>query len=384
MYTENLPLPAIIIFAVTVFLWIRRPFGLPYSISTLIFFAALMAIGTPAATVFSGYATASFWTLVPALFFGFALMKTGLGKRIAFFCIKTVRPTLPRLIVMWSLIGVILSLLTPSIVVRVVIVTPIAAHCAELCGYERRSKERSILLISAWFMAVVPGTGWISGSLSGPILDGLFRSAGLGDISFADWTKASLLPILLTCLITVVVGYLLARPSAKATGAGRAFVEEYAKLGRVSKREIVTAVVLVACFLLFATGSLHGIPDAVLCLSGLLVLTLSRVIEVEEISTGINWDIAIFIGGAMGFGSVFEATGLSAWLTGLIMPVLSPLGQSPWLLFPVMLVVAIAIHTARQTSQLQRIPRENALPKASPVLPAAILITTPPSRSSPA
>jgi di/tricarboxylate transporter len=43
----------------------------------------------PLDVVTTGYTSSAVWVLVPALFFGFALMKTGLGKRIAYFVLKT-------------------------------------------------------------------------------------------------------------------------------------------------------------------------------------------------------------------------------------------------------------------------------------------------------
>ena len=40
----------------------------------------------------AGYTSSAVWVLIPALFFGFALIKTGLGKRIAYFVLKTFEP----------------------------------------------------------------------------------------------------------------------------------------------------------------------------------------------------------------------------------------------------------------------------------------------------
>ncbi|MGI6119528.1 MAG: hypothetical protein ACOYIB_02985, partial [Desulfosporosinus sp.] len=45
----------------------------------------------PPATVFSGFTSPALWTLIPALFLGFVLAKTGLGKRIAYLGMKSTK-----------------------------------------------------------------------------------------------------------------------------------------------------------------------------------------------------------------------------------------------------------------------------------------------------
>ena len=61
-------------------LWILEPFGLSVGASSCCLFALMLLAGLPAGTVFSGFTQTSVWTMVPALFFGYALKKTGLGQ----------------------------------------------------------------------------------------------------------------------------------------------------------------------------------------------------------------------------------------------------------------------------------------------------------------
>ena len=322
-----------IMLIVCVVLWARKPFGLPFSVTALIFLAACVGLGTPAPVAFSGFASGAFWTLVPALFFGFALASTGLGKRIAYFLLMRLRaPTLPKLLVVFCVIGLIFSLLTPSMTVRVVIISPIAVSCADLCGFGKGTKERSVLVITVWLAAVVPGTAWLTGSLNGPVLTGMFEGAGLGGITFSDWISVSMLPVLLAVVLTVVFGYLAVRPGGKLAAERAVFVSAYAGIGPVKRTEVLTGAVLACCFVLFATRALHGIPDAVVCIAGLAALFIFGVISADDIGTGISWDLAVFLGALLGFGAVFEQTGLSSLLIGVVTPAAAPVaGASPGL-----------------------------------------------------
>lgn len=72
----------------TIGFWIFKPRDIPFSISSGLFMVSLLVLELPANIVFAGFAGTAVWTLISALFFGFVLAKTGLGKRIAYFGIK--------------------------------------------------------------------------------------------------------------------------------------------------------------------------------------------------------------------------------------------------------------------------------------------------------
>jgi hypothetical protein len=70
--------------------WIFRPSTLPYFVGGAIMLAGALLLKIPVDVVTKGYTSPAVWVLIPALFYGFALMKTGLGKRIAYrACCKT-------------------------------------------------------------------------------------------------------------------------------------------------------------------------------------------------------------------------------------------------------------------------------------------------------
>ena len=326
---------------IAVFCWIKKPFGLPFSITGFVFIGINVAAGVPMSIAFSGYASGGFWTVIPALFFGFALASTGLGKRISYILISRLKePTLPKLIVMFFILGMILSLLTPSMTVRVVIVVPIALSCAELCGYGNGTKERSILLISVWISAVVPGNAWPTGSLNGPIYTGMFANNGI-EIEFVAWVQTSFLPIILTVALTIVFGYLTNRSKEKSTLDTANFKVAFAEIGSVKKQEVATGLILVIVFVFFVTRDAHHIPDALVCIAALVALFCFGVIKTENLSTGISWDIALFIGGALSYGAIFEYTGLSQAIVRVIAPAVAPLASNSAGLFLVLALIVM-------------------------------------------
>lgn len=323
---------AFAVFLFTIGLWIFRPLGLPNAAGAIFLMCSLLAIGLPAATVFSGFTSSALWTLIPALFFGYVLFKTGLGARIAMSVITLFRPSYPSLVLAWVLIGLALSVLTPSITVRVSIVMPIAMQCGELCGLKKGSRGNSLILLTAFAMALIPGSGWLNGALTGPIIQGLFESVdGLqGLITFESWAKAVLVPVEISALLTVVLGCFALRPEDKISPEAVAGLRSGA-LGKMTRQERYAAVILVSVFVLFLTHNLHGIPDTAVCLFAVFALFAAGVLDAREFGTGISWDLVVFIGAALSLGQVFSETGISAWLSGVIVPALAPIASGPWL-----------------------------------------------------
>jgi anion transporter len=325
----------------TLGLWILKPLGIPFSITSALFMASMLAIGLPSNIVFSGFTGPAVWVLIPALFFGFVLAKTGLGKRIALLGMKYTKLSYGGLLFMWVIIGVVLSTLTPSITVRVVIIIPIALNCVNICRLSEGSKGRSLILLTAWAMALIPGTAWLSGSLGGPILNGFFSAVpGLGPISFNDWVKVSFLPVAILTLLTVLGGYLALKPSEPLKLTKEIFAEEYQKLGPMTRQEKFTSFILAAAFLMFLTNSLHHIPDPATCLFALFLLTAAGIIQAKEVSTGINWDLVIFIGTAMGLSTIFTQSGIAKWISSILVTAMAPIAGNPYA-FMYMAIIAM-------------------------------------------
>ena len=324
-------------------IWVLKPFNLPYSMGALFLASFALIAGLRPATVFSGFAEPAVWTLVPALFFGTVLRKTGLGKNIAFTIIRLFRPSYPSLIIAWIIIGVVLSIFTPSMTVRVAIMIPIAVQCCELCGIKKHSRGQSLIMLTAFAMALLPGGGWLTGALWGPIVQGFYNAvpemAGL--INFQSWLSVMLLPMLLVSLLLVLCGYYALRP--QDTISPEVFASLQTGEDTVFSRQAkITGIILLIVFALFITGGLHGLPVAAICLSAVIAFFVFKVLTPEDIGTGISWDMVIFVAMALSINSIFTETGIARWLSLIIVPAVQPIAHNPLIFALVMLVLLFA------------------------------------------
>jgi anion transporter len=327
--TAQLMLGGIII---SLSIWIFKPFNLSYSAGGLFLAFFALALGLKPAVVFSGFTQSAIWTLVPALFFGFTLQKTGLGKRIALAIIKLFKPSYISLVFAWVLIGVALSLLTPSSTVRVAIMIPIAVQCCELCKLEKGSKGNSLIILTAFGMAILPGSGWMTGVLWGPIISGMINSVPetQGLVTFDNWFSVLFVPVAITTILLIAGSLFVLKPKEKLSKDAINAIKEQT-VSKLSRHEIIAGIILVTVFILFLTNKLHGLPDAAVCLAAVFLFFLAGVLETKDFNTGVNWDLIVFIAIALSFSAIFNETGISQWLAGIVVPAIAPIAGNPFL-----------------------------------------------------
>jgi anion transporter len=323
---------AAVLFAVG--LWVFGSRWVPTSVASMVMLSLILAAGVSYPVVFNGYTTRSIWILIPALFFGFALTKTGLGKRLAYTVMRLFKPSYLSLVISWVIIGLVLSVLTPSITVRIAIVVPVAAASVEICRIKGGSQGNGLVMLAAWAMAIIPGTGWLTGSLWGPMAIGFFGSTpGLENvITFGSWFRAILLPSELLAVLFVVGLYLSMRPKEELNISSDIFQAEYRALGPVKTQEKATLIILVVTFLLLVTSQVHKIPDVAIVMVAFALLSAVGVIKLRDIGPAISWDLVVFLGAIMGLGTIFHDTGVSAFLSNSFTPAIRTLAVNPWLL----------------------------------------------------
>ena len=320
------------IILITLCIWIFKPFNLSYFAGGLFLAIFTLVLGLSPAVVFSGFSQSGVWTLVSALFFGYVLQKTGLGKRIALGIVKLFKPSYPTLVLAWVLIGVVLSVLTPSVTVRVAIVVPIAAQCCELCAMSKKSKGNSLILLTAFAMALIPGSGILSGLIAGPIIQGMYNSIQEleGMVTFNSWFNVLFIPMMIITVLVAVGGLIALKPkepiSKEVLGAIKNRTSE-----KMNRHETAAAIILGAVFLMFLTNTIHGIPDVAICLAAVFAFFLLGVLEAKDFNVGVSWDLIFFIGMAISLGAIFTETGISQWLAGIVVPAIAPIASSPWI-----------------------------------------------------
>ena len=323
---------------VSLSLWVFRRNSTPYLAGGVLFLAGCLICKLPLAAITAGYTSSAIWVLIPAFFFGFALLKTGLGRRVAYFVLKAFEPSYLSICVSWFVIGLILSALTPSVTVRLSIVMPIAVSFIEACKIPERSRGSALVCFAAWAGALLPGIGWQTGSLWGIIIPGFFppqmRSLATADV----WFRYMAVPWFIITVVFLTLLYICFKPKDTLQLKRDMLQGQYEDLGNITRQEIICGFILICALILFSTESWTGIKSPETALMALAALIIFDIIRVSDISQGVNWDIINFIAIIMSLTSVFGMAGISSWARPLIEPGILLLA-----VYPLVFIIVITI-----------------------------------------
>lgn len=332
---------ALAIIALAVGFWVSDV--LNAGITALLALGLLVIAGVPSGVALSGFATGAFWILVCVLFFGTAMDKTGLARRIAYRILLTFPPTYAGLLGAFMLIGFVLTFGIPSMTVRTAIMVPIAFALVQAVGLPLPGRGAALIVLSTFEMAVLPGCAILTGSLWGPFLTGVYATAGV-EVTWLGYALVMAIPTVVWCALVLAANLIVLRPPP-AAGMHRDVVRaETAKLGRLSRGELVTATVVGVAILAWTTQPWHGVAPEAIAMVALAALFAGGVLGPGEIGTGIPWALAIFVGGMLSLTTVMTNYGINDWLGGYLVPLVRPVADSPMQLVA---IVGLAVAAMR-------------------------------------
>ena len=180
-------------------------------ITAVLTLGLLMIAGVPGNVALAGFAASGFWILVAVLFFGYAMDKTGLARRIAYRILLAFPPTYAGILGAFLLIGFVLTLGIPSMTVRTAILMPIAWALVQALGLPLPGRGSALIILSTFEMAVLPGCALLTGALWGPYLAGLFANQGI-PIAWLDYARVMFVPTLVWCVMMLAANMAVLRP----------------------------------------------------------------------------------------------------------------------------------------------------------------------------
>jgi anion transporter len=300
-----------------VVLWVSQ--AIPTGLTAILLMGLLVPAGVKPVSALSGFSGSSLWLVLCVLFYGFAMQRTGLAQRVAYYLLSLFPLTYPGILSAFFLIGVVLSAGIPSMTVRTAILVPIAWALVKSLGLAPRSKGCALIMITSVEMAVIPGCASLYGSLYGPVVLSVFQSRHL-PITWGSYAAVFLPPTLLLCGLVIVGNLLLMHPAESLHAPPGLVRSKLRALGSVSRAEWLTGAVVVISMLLWATDSLHHQPAFVVGVLGVLTLYVTGVIGDSDIQGGISWNLVLFLGGVFGLANVIQEQRIPEWLAGYLVP----------------------------------------------------------------
>lgn len=304
----------------------------------------------PITKALAGWADPVVWLVLAAFFMSRGMIKTGLGRRIAFLLIRALGRHSLGLGFSLAFTEFILAAFIPSNAARAGgIVFPIAKSLAT--AYDSQpgptaGRLGSFLMIFIYQCCVVNCAIFLTGQAANALIAAFaMKTAGVS-LGYGSWLAGSIVPGLV-CLVAVgLLVYRLAPPEVKHTPhAVEIAREELARMGPTTEAEKRMLLVFALVAILWMTTALHGIHYAAVALLGIAALLLLGVVTWEDaISERAAWDVFIWYGGLVQLAGALGETGLTQRFAQSVASLAH--GWPWWGAFVVLLLVYVYAHYA--------------------------------------
>ena len=289
-------------------------------VASVMMMGLLIVAGIRPPLALSGFGSPPFWVLVTVLFYGFAMKKTGLAERVAYYILTLFPTSYSGILGAFFLIGFVLALGIPSMTVRTAIMVPIAWALARSLGLANRSKGAALIVLTTVEMAVVPGLAFLYGSLDGPIVAAAFEAKHL-PLSWLGYAQVTTFPTLLLCVLILIGNQFILKPEAPLTASPDFARTRLRELGAFKRPELITGIVVVLSIVYWATDRYHHLPSFVIGTFALAVFALSGILRDEDLGTGVSWTLLLYLGGVFGLANVIQDTKVTDWVAGFFVPI---------------------------------------------------------------
>ena len=271
----------------------------------------------PIEKALSGYADKFVWLVLAAFFISRAMIKTGLGHRIALIFVRLMgRKTIG---LGYSLVftDFILASFIPSTGARSGgIILPIARSVTET--YDSRPEDGTEARLGTFLMTmlyqceVILCATFLTGQASNVIIAGFARQQSAIDLNYTVWFVSAIIPALISLTVIPLMIYRFFPPEIKETPNAVTFAhDELEKLGRLSRHEKILLVVFVAVVILWITSRFHGIDATVIALVGISALLITGVLAWRDIVNETHaWEVFIWYGGLVMMATALGETNI--------------------------------------------------------------------------
>ena len=323
---------------------------------TAVVMAVLFVVvaGISVGATFSTFASSTWWLLLSAFTLGVGMKTSGLMKRIALAIVRKFPRTFRCQVIAQLVTGTVLGPLIPSLAVKGAMLAPLAMNIGDELGYERQGKRATGLFAAMLVGIRTVAPTIVSASITGYALMATLPADVQEQFNMASWFVAALpwLVVVLVLNYFLIMG-IYGRGEKAASGSETVGAPGNAQslkqssrggtdlsdnqpipdgLGPLSVVEKRMLAIILVTVVLWATEPFHHVSAMAVGLAALVAMFVLKVIDVPAFKSGVNWTSLLFIGIALGLGSVFAEAGLNDWVMQTCGPAFQALAGNPYLL----------------------------------------------------
>ena len=269
-------------------------------------------------TALGGYSDKYVWLVLAAFFLSRAMIKTGLGQRIALIFVRLIGRKTLGLGYALIITDFLLASSIPSTGARSGgIILPIARSVSET--YESRPDDGTAGKLGTFLMnllyqcEVIICATFLTGQASNVIIADFVKKGANIDLTYSVWFVSAIVPSIVSLIVIPLMIYRFYPPGIKETPNAVEFADgELKKLGATKRSEMILLAVFILIVGLWITSAFHGIDATVIALFGIAVLLLTKVLEWHDLTDETHaWEVFIWYGGLVQMARSLGDTGIT-------------------------------------------------------------------------
>jgi len=239
---------------------------------------------------YSGFSESFILLILAAFLVAKGVMKSGLGRRIAFLLIRRFGKSTLNLGYCLVVTDTILGPSIPSNTARSGIMYPIthalSLDTGSLPTVEGRKRTGTYLMMTYIAGQTISSALWLTGMAGNPIGVGIAAQFGV-NMNFGNWVFVASVPCIVALIAIPFVLYKLFPPEIKYTPEAPEMARKgLQEMGPMSTQEWIMGITFLGMIFLWAFSSLLNINLAIVAFLGLAILILANVYTIGDIRDG--------------------------------------------------------------------------------------------------
>ena len=262
--------------------------AMPIFTSSIIALAAVVLTGTlTTKQAYSGFSEDFILLIIVAFLIARGVIKSGLGKRIAFLIIKKFGTSSLKLGYSVVAADMFISPAFPSNTARSGVLYPIVSALAADSGSKvsdgSRKKLGAFLMMTSMAGITLSSTLWLTAMAANPAGAKMAKEVGI-DISYGSWALAASVPVLVLYFLVPWVIFKIYPPEIKETPDAPLIAQAALdKMGPVHKNEWIMAGTFIGMVALWVMSGSWGLDKTAVAFLGLGILMLSNIFTLDDL-----------------------------------------------------------------------------------------------------
>jgi divalent anion:Na+ symporter, DASS family len=272
----------------------------------------------------SGYGDTTTWLVVAAFLLGSAMIRSGLGRRIALGLAALLGRTVLGLAYAIAGAEFILGAMIPSNTARGGgVMAPIVNSLSLALGSSPKDNPKragEYLCLCGAHLNLIAAATFLTGMAANPLVSDFFsktEAAKANGLVFdwPTWLLGSIVPALVSFLVLPLFLLKLAPPELKDAGAARNKARgELAEMGLWARNEKIVLGVFVLMLSLWMSKPLHGLHTTTVALMGVGILIMTGAEKWKDmIGNKAAWDALIWLGGLISMATALKDLHFVGW-----------------------------------------------------------------------